>query len=459
MHKIIFSALVLSAVTANAQTATGMVGINTENPKATLHIEAGDSESKGLIIPRISPNEMKTMSSLPHFGQDQHAIITYLYGYMPTADQTGKLENVAGPGYYFYNHSAGKWQKFGAGEQDLRMIGSNNHLTQDAGIGGNGTSLGSSHNSIAIGPRTFYGFANRSDLAGGYNIAMGQDIYYNNGGTMSGTNNMGIGSNLYYMHNGGTLQGWGNVALGNGSFNLNKANVQFTGHNNMALGYSSFNVYNGDLTGSHNTAIGNGQFGVYNGDFTGDENTAIGNRSFYTNGDFSGNRNIALGQNAIHSSGPISGSDNIAIGNGALYGGSSGLTGSNNIAIGHNNVHNIGEGNGNITITNYNGADTPGVLDNAIIIGNNAPLGPNPKDGTIAIGNGYSNAPIILGSSNQKVGIGTPDPKANLDVNGSIRLGFDYGGCTSDNLGTIQFNTDGNFYGCTYSGWKKLNND
>ena len=458
MRKIIFSALVLSTVAANAQTATGMVGINTENPKATLHIEAGDSESKGLIIPRISPNEMKTMSSLPHFGQDQHAIITYLYGYMPTADQTGKLENVAGPGYYFYNHSAGKWQKFGNGEQDLRMIGSNNHLTQDAGIGGNGTSLGSNHNSIAIGPRTFYGFANRSDLAGGYNIAMGQDIYYNNGGTMSGTNNMGIGSNLYYMHNGGTLQGWGNVALGNGSFNLNKANVQFTGHNNMALGYSSFNVYNGDLTGSNNTAIGNAQFGVYNGDLTGDENTAIGNSSFYTNGDFSGNRNIALGQGAMHSSGPISGSDNIAIGNCALYGGPSGITGSNNIAIGHN-VHNIGEGNGNIAITNYSGADTPGVLDNAIIIGNGAPLGPNPKDGTIAIGNSYSNAPIILGWNGQKVGIGTPDPKANLDVNGSIRLGFDYGGCTSDNLGTIQFNTDGNFYGCTYSGWKKLNND
>ena len=458
MRKIIFSALVLSVVTANAQTATGMVGINTENPKATLHIEAGDSESKGLIIPRITPDEMKAMSSLPHFGQDQHAIITYLYGYMPTADQTGKLENVAGPGYYFYNHSAGKWQKFGNGEQDLRMIGVNNHLTQDAGIGGNGTSLGASHNSIAIGPRTFYGFANISDLAGSYNIAMGQDIYYNNGGTMSGTNNMGIGNYLYYMQNGGKMQGGNNVALGIGSFGLNKANAQFTGNSNMALGYYSFSVYNGDLTGSNNTAIGNRQFSVSNGDFTGSYNTAIGDGSFYTNGDFSGNRNIALGQGAMHSSGPISGSDNIAIGNGALYGGVSGLTGSNNIAIGRNS-NNIGEGNGNITIASYNGADTPGVLDNAIIIGNNALLGPNPKDGTIAIGNSYSNAPIILGWNSQKVGIGTPDPKANLDVNGNIKLGYNYSSCTSDNAGTIEFRPDGNFYGCTYSGWKQLNNN
>ena len=436
MRKIIFSALVLSAVTANAQTATGMVGINTETPQATLHIEAGDSESKGLIIPRITAAEMKTMSSLPHFGQDQHAIITYLYGYMPTADQTGKLENVAEPGYYFYNHSAGKWQKFGNGEQDLRMIGSNNHLTQDAGIGGNGTSLGTGWGSIAIGPNTFYGFANRSDLTGGTNIAMGQNIYYNNGGTMPGWSNIGIGNNLYNMQNGGKMQGYNNVALGNGSFNLNKANAQFTGNHNMALG-TSFYSNNGDLTGSYNTAIGDG--------------------SLYANGDISGSRNIALGHYAMNGgNGPISGNDNIAIGNGAIGGGSSGITGSYNIAIGRGG-YNIGEGNGNITIISNGGVDTPGVLDNAIIIGHGAYLGPNTKDGTVMIGSHY-NAPVILGGLGQKVGIGTPDPKANLDVNGSIKVGYHYDGCTSDHVGTIEFRGN-DFYGCTHLGWKKLNND
>ena len=74
------------------------------------------------------------------------------------------------------------------------------------------------------------------------------------------------------------------------------------------------------------------------------------------------------------------------------------------------------------------------------------------------IGNSYSNAPVILGSSGQKVGIGTPDPKAKLDVGGSIKLSYDYGICTSDNVGTIEFRGN-DFYGCTYSGWKQLNNN
>ena len=70
MNKLIFSALVLSAVTANAQVKDGMVGINTDEPRATMHIEPGVSESKGIIIPRITAAQMKTMTSLAHFGAD-----------------------------------------------------------------------------------------------------------------------------------------------------------------------------------------------------------------------------------------------------------------------------------------------------------------------------------------------------------------------------------------------------
>ena len=117
MNKILFMSLLLSGIAANAQTTNGMVGINTNQPKATLHIEAGASENKGLIIPRITPAEMKTMSSQPHFGQDQNAIITYLKQDLPVADRTGKLVNVAEAGYYFYNHTAAKWQKFGGGAE------------------------------------------------------------------------------------------------------------------------------------------------------------------------------------------------------------------------------------------------------------------------------------------------------------------------------------------------------
>ena len=205
MNKTLFIALLLSGIAANAQTTNGMVGINTNQPKATLHIEAGASENKGLIIPRITPAEMKTMSSQPHFGQDQNAIITYLKQDLPVADRTGKLVNVAEAGYYFYNHTAAKWQKFGGGaEQDLRMVGNYNHVTQDGGIGNNGTSLGNGSQNIGIGAN-YQWFTNASSLTGNRNIAMGAENYSIRNGTMSGSNNTAIGSLLFTMSKGGSM--------------------------------------------------------------------------------------------------------------------------------------------------------------------------------------------------------------------------------------------------------------
>ena len=519
MNRFIISALVLSGMTANAQVKNGMVGINTDEPRATLHIEPGESESKGLIIPRITAAQMKTMSSLAHFGADHHAIITYLKETLPAADRTGKLVDVADPGYYYYDNTTGvqKWKTFGGGaEQDLRYI-NGNHLTQDAGIGGNGTSLGSSWGSIAIGPNTFYGFTNPADLSGGNNIAMGRDIYYNNGGTMQTSGNTGIGNSLFQMSNGGTMQGGSNVALGNRMYNLSKANAQFTGYNNFGIGQSLFILNNGDLTGGGNYAIGFNHFSpggdltgggnlaigssqfnpsgnvtgssnlaigttsilAYGGDIGGDNNMGIGNSSINVhngglsgnnnmgigdnsiqviNGGLSGQGNIALGRNAMYSSsGDFSGSHNIAIGQGALSG-ISGITGSYNVAIGYG-TNAPGKGSGNVYIRAGSGTDTAGVLDNAIIIGNGNNIPSTVPDGTISISAGYYNAPVLLGGIHNKVGVGgITDPQTALDVNGAIKVGSEYFTCDSfQHYGIIRF--DGaNFYGCTPSGWKQLNN-
>ena len=190
MNKIIFSALLLSGLTANAQQQ--QVGINTAEPKATLHVEAGASENKGVIIPRITAAEMKAMTA--GLGADHHAIITYLKDQLPAADRTGKLVDVADPGYYYYDNTTGvqKWKTFGGGaEQDLRAVettgypGSYNHLTKDAGIGGNGTSLGEGGGNIGIGQETFH-FANSSDMQGNQNIGIGVAAFqFLNGATMS----------------------------------------------------------------------------------------------------------------------------------------------------------------------------------------------------------------------------------------------------------------------------------
>lgn len=255
MNRVLFTALMLSAVAAHAQVKDGMVGINTNEPRATLHIEPGASESKGLIIPRITAVEMVNMSNLSHFGADQHAIITYLKESMPSIDRTGKLIDVDEPGYYYYDNTTGveKWRKLGGGgAQDLRMVGSHNHITQDAGVGENGTSVGTGTSNIAIGKAAL-----KSNTVGYNNVVIGTSSLYNN---TSGNENIAIGSSV----------------LQNNS----------TGNNNFALGQSALLM---NSTGSNNFALGQG---VLAENSTGDYNTGIG---YYAGQWIKGNGNMHIG--------------------------------------------------------------------------------------------------------------------------------------------------------------------
>ena len=361
MNKFIFSALVLSAVTANAQVKNGMVGINTDEPRATMHIEPGVSESKGLIIPRITAAQMVSMSNLAHFGADHHAIITYLKETLPLADRTGKLVDVAEPGYYYYDNTTGvqKWKTFGGGgEQDLRMVGNDNHLTKDAGIGSNGTSLGTGNRNIGIG-YTFGGFSNTSDLTGSDNVGIGHSIYTNrSGGTMSGIRNTAVGMNIYTLYNGGNMTGSSNVAMGTYMYQIDKSNALFSASYNIGIGYASFS--SGDFTGTSNISLGNRLYRMDNGNLAGGNNIGIGKESYYVmKGDITNtaNNNIALGNKIYYlnnsSTSTFSGENNIGIGN-TLYnlpGGN--LTGQRNIGMG-NDVFRLStgdfSGNNNIGI-------------------------------------------------------------------------------------------------------------
>ena len=541
MRRFIISALVLSAVTVNAQVKNGMVGINTDEPRATMHIEPGVSESKGLIIPRITADQMKTMTNLAHFGADHHAIITYLKEDLPVADRTGKLEKVDEAGYYFYNHTAAKWQKFGGGgaEQDLRMVGSNNHLTKDAGVGSNGTSLGSGMNNIGIGSQSFSGFANNSDLTGTSNTGIGSSVFdFVTGGTMSSSSNVGIGTGLYTFSLGGNLVGGWNIGLGSGIYTFNRANTQFFGSSNIGIGKSVFQLTSGNLIGATNIGVGSSIYTLYSGNmeggfnigigtnayfmrkgsiansannnialgrdiyyftsmststFSGEDNIGIGH-SIYTfpsgnltgkrnigmgykpfsifAGNFSGNDNIGIGTNTMRAGGGIIGGNNIALGNEAMSTGGK-IAGTDNIAIGYRAIwptanndigsYNIGignwalnggmgRGNANIQIGNWDvGPLVPGQLNRVVAIGNEM---------TGLTTSNTDNNVILLGRNSlngARVGVGTYQPKARLDVAGSIKVGNDGNTCTSDNVGTIRFVAP-HFYGCDGSTWKQLDN-
>ena len=477
MRRIIITALVLSAVTANAQVKNGMVGINTDEPRATMHIEPGVSESKGLIIPRITAAQMKTMSNLAHFGADHHAIITYLKETLPVADRTGKLVDVADPGYYYYDNTTGvqKWKAFGGAEQDLRMVGTN-HLTKEAGVGFNGSNMGTGGFNIGIGTVTYNLANNNTSMSGDGNIALGRLIYTApNTGTMSGSENTAIGRQLFQMQNGnlagynnigmgaglytmqsGDMASGSNIALGGGIYTFNKTTgAVFTGGGNTSIGQTIFALTDGDLTGGNNIGMGQAQYTLTSGNMAGSRNIGIGQTSYFVNnGDitgtatdnialgsniyrlnntststFSGARNIGIGQQMYTSNGDITGNNNIGIGSNNLYTGAGGLTGSYNIAMGNSSLGGTVavSGNRNIALGNSamysNGYSVTG--NKNIAIGDNA-LFANGKDvegdNNIAIG---ENALFNNGSSrgNQNIGIGTRGGAYHNLGNGNVFLG------------------------------------
>ena len=323
MNRIIFSALLLSTVTANAQQQ--QVGINTAEPKATLHVEAGASENKGVIIPRITAAEMKAMTA--GLGVDHHSMMTYLKEDLPSADQTGKLAEVKEAGYYFYNHTAGKWQKFGGGgEQDFKVIsslyGRNNYLTKDAGVGGNGASVGTGEGNIAIGTNAFY-----YNTTGSNNIAQGLYALHQN---TTGHHNIAQGEGALYSNNTGNY----NIAQGYWALQHNT-----TGANNIAIGESALKGQLATpITGNYNIALG---AKALQNTTSGNHNIAQGYQALYSN--TTGISNIAQGQEALYSN--TSGKFNIAQGDGALK---ANTTGDFNVAQGYQALHSNTTGGGNV---------------------------------------------------------------------------------------------------------------
>ena len=112
----------------------------------------------------------------------------------------------------------------------------------------------------------------------------------------------------------------------------------------------------------------------------------------------------------------------------------------------------MGRGNANIQIGNWDvGPLVPGQLNRVVAIGNEM---------TGLTTSNTDNNVILLGRNSlngARVGVGTYQPKARLDVAGSIKVGNDGSTCTSDNVGTIRFVAP-HFYGCDGSTWKQLDN-
>ena len=410
----------------NIYAQKGRVGVNTDTPKATLDINGSSVDNiKGILIPRVTAAEMKTMSGHTNFGVHQHSNLVYLTDTMPTTDQTDKHEYVTDEGFYYWNNTALKWIPL----NDLRYVGRGNHITMDAGK--NGTSLLAGDNNIGIGKGSL------KDNTGSNNIAVGTSALLKN---TSGSGAVAIGTNALIRN----TKGKNNIAIGITALNLNTEgtnNVAIGGEaltnnkkgkNNIALGP---NTLRQNVDADNNFAIG---LNALEKNTTGQANMAVGNGAL--SGNINGGYNMALGYNTM----PLNegGSYNIALG----YNSANQIVNGNyNTVIGTGGSY-IDNGNGNISIGNSGDGTDTASLDNIIAIGH----GITPTtDNTIILGNSTATGP--------KVGVGTYIPQAKLDVKGDIRVGGTTAPCTGANEGAIRYESSlKKFQGCDGSNWVSL---
>ena len=411
---IIFLGLLATSL---ALAQSGKVGVNTSNPEATLDIKPSAANAattattnEGVLIPRVSRDRLKSIAT----ANLKESTLVYVDNISGTINPV--TSNVTSKGFYYYSTTDSKWVKIAEGtiqEQDLRLVGNNNHITQDAGKGGNGTDGGAGSN-IAIGRRSMFSVTTGVD-----NVAIGGNSLYSNEG---GSLNLALGNSSLYSNTSGER----NIGFGSYALYANKV-----GADNIAIGANA--LRNGNQTSSNRIAIGS------NALMEGGPGIAIGNSALREN--TTGNNNIAMGNDALRNS--TTGNDNIALGNSALL---SNTTGASNFGFGTNALRSNTTGNNNIAmgasalLNNTTGLDNvavgAGALFNNTVGTNNIGLGTNAlrtnttgKD-NVALG---STALFANTTGVNNIAIGTNGLRFNTTGNNNIGFGTN----------TLRLNTTG----------------
>ncbi|ANF49119.1 hypothetical protein A0O34_00465 [Chryseobacterium glaciei] len=311
------------------EAAYSQVGVNTATPNATFDvtaIPADLSKTDGFIAPRLKGAELKAKDA--NYTLLQTGAIVYVTEILAPADTTAKTINVTALGYFYFDGNI--WQKMTV---DLRVVGSS-HITQDAGIGSNGTSVGTGTN----------------------NIALGKDVLKSN---TTGTDNIGIGASALQSNTSGN----GNLVISTESsqFSDGSGGNNTTGSYNIVLGGSALAQ---NTAGEYNLAIGGA---ALNSNTTGNYNTAIG--GIWTLGqNTTGILNVAVGAEALTSQ--IIGTGNVGIGANALANFIGDANSFGNIGLGYNPGNNLRSGSDNILIGRNAEAKVSQTGSNQLNIGN-----------------------------------------------------------------------------------------
>lgn len=415
---------------ANAQ--EGRVGINTDAPKATLHIKSIENDkSKGILIPTQTGDELKTNSA--NLGEEQDGVISYITAGATTPNGAGA--NVHFKGLHRFNHDNASWtrlepsglekvrHKVGTTEKiGYRLVGTNPaHYTGlgnnaiDFSIGNNGGGAIGDYSIVLAQGENIRPFK----ATGEYSIVLGNGVNFFG---LSGTDAKGKYS---VVIGGGVANGENSLAMIGG---------QTSGNNAIAIG-----GYSG-ASGEYATAIG------YSAIAEGEYTVAFNQSKATAEGAFAASGGNALGIASVAFLGK-------AINRGEIAFGASNLNTDKNA----------------FDKWEYKEDDKRAQL---FSIGSKYLAG---KDSGGGVSGSEGNALVVLRNAYTGIGIigdqqepSNSKPTEMLDVNGNVRVRgqsetLDNAikeGEDCANLGTITFSRDGNFYGCIGTGkWKKLNND
>jgi hypothetical protein len=284
IYAMVLGAGFMACGSSFAQTKNVGIGTTTPDASAVLDIQ---SSNKGLLIPRMSSEQMRTINS-PAAG-----LMVY---------QTGEKA-----GFYFFNGK--EWRPLTEATEDAKSIALDPDNWSKTGDAINGANFLGTTNAFPLRFRVqnfAAGYIDNSGASAGMFIGRGSG----NGNT--GTFSSGFGFATLGSNNTGTQ----NTALG--SFAL------FTNSSGLAnVGIGAFSMY-ANTTGSYNLGIGTNSFRF---NTTGSHGVAIGFGSLYSN--TTGSKNIGLGSSTLFQN--TTGADNVAIGFESLR---NNIVGFRNLAIG-----------------------------------------------------------------------------------------------------------------------------
>jgi len=334
------------------------VGIGTTTPQGALDIT---STNDGLVIPRVALDGTNVASPLTAPVNSE-----MVYNTNNNSGIGAPLLAIFGlvtPGFYFWNTSISKWERFVTGTPAATtgwLTTGNTGIVDGTNFIGTAAAtnidVAFRRNNLAAGKigasSTSFGVGALTNGASTNSTAIGNNAL----SVSTGSNNVAVGQNALAANNSPS----DNTAIGYNALSINTFNAG-GGNQNTAVGSGALANLNG---GIGNTAVG---YNALNASATLSQfNTAVGAGALSGTNNAASQDNVAVGYNSLRQPGTITRS--VAIGSNAL--GNAANNSTRNTAIGAFAGNATTTGNDNVFIGNSAGSSESGTSSNKLYIEN-----------------------------------------------------------------------------------------